>query len=161
MPPRELDELDEYVVFRLQADSHGTSAAEIAEDYGVSPSTVRKRIARLEDEEIIRGAHLDIDYERAGYQLFTSIFCTAPIPEREALAREALTISGVVSSRELMTGEENIQIGAVGRDGDDLSRINRDLAALGLEIVDEELIHNEYTGPLQWFDKDDEPETNE
>ena len=154
MPPRELDELDEYVVFRLQADSHGTSAAGIAEDYGVSPSTVRKRITRLQDEGIIRGAHLDIDYERAGYQLFTVIFCTAPIPEREELARESLTIPGVVSARELMTGEENIQISAVGRDGDDLSRINRDLAALGLEIVDEELIHNEYSCPLQWFDKD-------
>lgn len=153
MPSRELDELDRYVIYRLQKDIRGTSAAKIANDYGVSPSTVRKRIGRLEDDGIIRGTHLDIDYERAGYQLFTVIFCTAPIPEREQLAQEALTISGVVSARELMTGEENIHVVAIGRNGDDLSRIGRDLSALGLEIVEEELIHNEYTCPLHWFNK--------
>ncbi|WP_049996607.1 Lrp/AsnC family transcriptional regulator [Halococcus sediminicola] len=153
MPSNELDELDRYVIYRLQKDIRGTSAATIANDYGVSPSTVRKRISRLEDEGIIRGSHLDIDYEQAGYQLFTIIFCTAPIPEREQLAQEALTVPGVVSVRELMTGEENIHVVAVGRDGDDLSRIGRDLAALGLEIVEEELVHNEYSCPLHWFDK--------
>lgn len=151
MPLRNLDELDRYVIYRLQKDAQGTSAANIANDYGVSPSTVRKRISRLKDEGIIRGSHLEIDYEQAGYQLFTIIFCTAPIPEREQLAEEALTVPGVVSVRELMTGEENIHVVAIGRDGDDLSRIGRDLAALGLEIVEEELVHNEYTCPLHWF----------
>jgi Lrp/AsnC family leucine-responsive transcriptional regulator len=151
MSSRELDELDRYVIYRLQKDIRRTSAADIANDYGVAPSTVRTRIGRLEDDGIIRGSHLDIDYERAGYQLFTIIFCTAPIPEREQLAREALTVPGVVSARELMTGEENIHVVAIGRSGDDLSRIGRDLAALGLEIVEEELVHNEYTCPLHWF----------
>lgn len=153
MPSDELDELDRYVIYRLQKDMRGTSAANIANDYGVSPSTVRKRIGRLEDEGVIRGSHLDIEYEQAGYQLFTIIFCTAPIPEREQLAQEALTVPGVVSVRELMTGEENIHVVAIGRDGDDLSRIGRDLAALGLEIVEEELVHNEYSCPLHWFNK--------
>lgn len=157
MPPRELDELDRYVIYRLQKDIHGTSAAEIAGDYGVSPSTVRNRIGRLKDDGVIRGSHLDIDYERVGYQLFTIIFCTAPIPDRERLAREALSVSGVVSARELMTGEENIHVIAIGRSGDDLSRIGRDLSALGLEIVEEELVRNEYTCPLRWFgDETDE-----
>jgi DNA-binding Lrp family transcriptional regulator len=151
MPPHELDELDRYTIYRLQQDAHGTSAANIATDYGVSPSTVRKRISRLKDEGIIRGSRLEIDYERAGYQLFTIIFCTAPIPEREQLAQEALSVPGVVSVRELMTGEENVHVVAIGRSGDDLSRIGRDLAALGLDIVEEELVHNEYTCPLQWF----------
>ena len=151
MPSGELDELDRYIIYRLQQDCWGTSAATIATDYGVSPSTVRKRIGRLEDDNVIRGTHLEVDYERAGYQLFTIIFCTAPIPDRERLAREALSVPGVVSVRELMTGEENVHVIAIGRNGDDLSRIGRDLAALGLEIVEEELVHNEYTCPLQWF----------
>jgi DNA-binding Lrp family transcriptional regulator len=153
MPPRDLDELDRYVIYRLQGNARGTSAAEIAADYGVSPSTVRNRIGRLEEDDIIRGSHLDVDYELVGYQLFTTIFCTAPIPERERLARDALEIPGVVSVRELMTGEENIHVVAVGRDGDDLSRIGRDLASLGLEIVEEELVHNEYFCPFHWFDE--------
>jgi Lrp/AsnC family leucine-responsive transcriptional regulator len=160
MPTRELDELDHYVIYRLQKDILETSAAKIAKDYGVSPSTVRTRIGRLKEDGIIRGSHLDIDYERAGYQLVTIIFCTAPIPNREQLAQEALTISGVVSVRELMTGEENIQVIAIGRSGDDLSRIGRDLAGLGLEIVEEELVHNEYTCPLHWFgEESNESET--
>ena len=157
MPSRDLDEMDQYIIYRLQGDARSTSAAEIATDYGVSPSTVRNRIARLEADGVVRGSHLDIDYELAGYQLFTLIFCTAPIPERERLAREVLSVPGVVSARELMTGEENVHVVAVGRSGDDLSRIGRDLSALGLEIVEEELIHNEYTCPLDWFGGDAEP----
>lgn len=154
MPKRELDELDRYIVFRLQQDARRTSAAEIAEDYGVSPSTVRNRIGRLEDDGVVQGSHVDVDYELVGYQLFTIIFCTAPIPEREQLAREALSVPGVVSVRELMTGEENLHVVAVGRDSDDLSRIGRDLSRIGLEIVEEELVHNEYNCPFYWFDKD-------
>ncbi|SEO43909.1 DNA-binding transcriptional regulator, Lrp family [Halogranum amylolyticum] len=154
MPNRELDELDRYIVYRLQQNARSTSAAEIAEDYGVSPSTVRNRIGRLESDGVIQGTHLDIDYELVGYQLFTIIFCTAPIPKREQLAREAMDVPGVVSVRELMTGEENLHVVAVGRDSDDLSRIGRDLSKLGLEIVEEELVHNEYSCPFYWFGQD-------
>ena len=156
MPQRDLDELDRYVIYRLQENAWETSAAEIAADYGVSPSTVRNRIIRLRDDDVIQGSHIDVDYERVGYQLFTIIFCTAPIPKREQLARDTLEIPGVVSARELMTGEENIHVVAVGRDGDDLSRIGRDLASLGLEIVEEELVHNEYFCPFHWFGLDEE-----
>lgn len=145
MHKRELDELDQYVLYRLQEDARGTSAAEIAEDYGISPSTVRNRIGLLKDDGVIRGSHLDIDFEMVGYQLFTIIFCTAPIPEREQLARDALEVPGVVSVQELMTGEKNLHVVAVGQDSDDLSRIGRDLSGLGLEIVEEELMHNEYS----------------
>jgi DNA-binding Lrp family transcriptional regulator len=152
MDTRELDGLDRYIVYRLQADARTTSAAEIADDYGVSPSTVRNRVSRLEEDGVIRGSHLDVDYERVGYQLFTIIFCTAPIPERERLAQDALSVDGVVSVRELMTGEENLHVVAVGEDGDDLSRIGRDLSALGLEIVEEELVRNEYSRPYHAFD---------
>lgn len=156
MSERELDDLDEYILFRLQRDARTTSAAEIAGDYGVSPSTVRNRIKRLEDDGIVRGSHLDVDYERAGYQLYTVIFCTAPIPERETLAQQALDVPGVISVRELMTGDENVHIVALGRDSDDLSRIGRDLSALGFEIVEEELIRNEYTRPYHGFDAAEE-----
>lgn len=152
MPARDLDDLDRYVIYRLQGDARGTSAATIADEYGVSPSTVRNRIARLERDRVVQGSHLTIDYELIGYQLTTIIFCTAPIPDRERLAEAALEVHGVISVRELMTGEENVHVVAVGRDSEDLSRIGRDLSALGLEITEEELVHNEYTCPFHWFD---------
>lgn len=156
MVERPVDELDRFIIYALQKDARHTSAREIAEQRSVSPSTVRNRIRQLEADGIIRGSHVDVDYEAAGYQLYTLILCTAPIPEREALAEQALDVSGVVSVREIMTGDENVHITVVGRDSDDLSRIGRDLSSLGFEIVEEELIRNEYSCQYQPFGADGE-----
>lgn len=151
MAVEDLDELDKHIIHSLQRNSRDTSSSDIAADVGVSSSTVRNRIRRLEDLGIVRGYSLDVDYERAGFQLHTLIVCTAPIPERERLAEAALDVSGVVSVREVMTGAENVHITAVGLDGDDLSRIGRELDDLGLEVVDEDIIRNEYDHPYHGF----------
>lgn len=147
----DLDDLDRYIVSALQRDARHTSANDIAEEADVSPSTVRKRIAKLEDSGIIAGYHVDVDYERAGFQLQTLIVCTADIPEREELARRALEIDGVVAVREVMTGADNVHVEVVGGDGDDLSRIGRELDAIGLHVEDEDLIRNEYFTPYDAF----------
>jgi DNA-binding Lrp family transcriptional regulator len=120
----------------------------------VAASTVRNRIRRLEDRGIIEGYNLDVNYEAAGFQLHTLIVCTAAIPERERLAREALEIEGVVAVREVMTGSENVHVEVVGVDGDDLSRIGRELDALGLDVVDEDIIRSEYVNPYEGFAPD-------
>lgn len=151
METEDLDDLDRAIIYALQGDARRTSASDIADEAGVSPSTVRKRLARLEDTGIVRGYHLDVDYERAGFQLHTLIVCTAPIPEREELARRAREVAGVVAVREVMTGHENVHVEVVGRDGDDLSRIGRELDALGLTIEDEDLIRREYAIPYDGF----------
>lgn len=155
MSDADLDSVDRAIIHALQADARHTSSSTIAEEVGVSASTVRNRIGRLEEAGIVRGYHADVDYERAGYQLYTLIVCTAPIPEREELARTALDIEGVVSVREVMTGAENVHIGVVGTDGDDLSRIGRELNDLGFEIVDEDLIRNDFFHPYHGFDGTD------
>jgi len=147
----DLDELDRFIVYALQRDARHTSASDVAEDAGVSPSTVRKRIASLEESGIIEGYHVDVDYERAGFQLQTLILCTADVPDREELAREAREIEGVVAVREVMTGADNVHVEVVGRDGDDLSRIGRELDAIGLHVEDEDLIRNEYFTPYERF----------
>lgn len=154
----DLDELDKHILYALQRDSRNTSSSDIAERADVSSSTVRNRIKRLEERNVIRGYHLDVDYEEAGTQLYTLIVCNAPIPDREELAKRALEVRGVVTVREVMTGEGNVHIGAVGVDGDDLSRIGRDLDDIGLEVVDEDLIRNEYVNPYHDFDIDCEPD---
>jgi len=153
MSDADLDSVDRAIIHALQADARHTSSSTIAEEVGVSASTVRNRIGRLEEAGIVRGYHADVDYERAGYQLYTLIVCTAPIPEREELARAALDIEGVVSVREVMTGAENVHIGVVGTDGDDLSRIGRELNDLGFEIVDEDLIRNDFSNPYHGFSR--------
>lgn len=150
-----LDDLDRQILHALQQNARKTSSGTIGEEAGVSASTVRNRIQRLEDDGILTGYHADVDYERAGYQLHTLIVCTAPIHEREEIARQALEVPGVVALREVMTGAENIHVEVVGVDGDDLSRIGRDLNELGMEIVDEDIIRNEYTRPFQRFDTEE------
>lgn len=148
----ELDALDRRVLFSLQRDARGTSSGDIALDTDVSASTVRNRIASLEQRGILRGYHADVDYERSGYQLYTLVVCTAPIPDRERLAKAALDVPGVVEVREVMTGTANVHVDVVGADGDDLSRIGRELDELGLDVVDEDLIRNRYTTPFRGFD---------
>lgn len=147
----ELDELDKRILYELQRDARNTSSGDIAGVADVSASTVRNRIHRLEDEGIIRGYHPDVDYEEAGFLLYTKLICTAPIDEREELAKRALGVPGVAAVREVMTGDRNVYINAVGRDHDDLSRIGRELNELGLDIADEQLIRNEYVCPFYGF----------
>ena len=42
--------------------------------------------------------------------------------------------------REVMTGEENVHVGIVGTDSNDLERIGKELDELGLEVKDEDLM---------------------
>ena len=147
-----LDDLDQTILHSLQQDARRTSSQDIADEAGVSASTVRNRISRLEDRGIVTGYHADVDYEQAGYQLYTLIVCTAAVPRREELAAAALDVPGVVRVEEVMTGSKNVHVFAVGRDSDDLSRIGRDLDDLGLEVADEDLIRNVHSGPFEGFD---------
>lgn len=147
-----LDELDRYILYLLQRDARGTTSGEVATRMDVSPSTVRKRIDRLEAEGIVSGYRADVDYGRAGYQLRFQIVCTAPIPEREELADRALGVPGVVTVREVATGEENLLVGAVAADTDDLTRIAGALSDLGLAVSDEQLIRDERHVPFHGFD---------
>jgi len=149
-----IDDLDRRILHALQTNARDASATEIADCADVSARTVRNRIERLEERGIVSGYHVDIDYERAGYQLHTLIVGTAPIHEREEIASAIREVPGVVAVREVMTGAENVHVEVVGTDGDDLSRIGRDLDDLGLEVTDEVIIRNEYSCPLSLFDVD-------
>lgn len=146
-----LDDLDRYVLHALQADARHTSSRDVAEIMDVSASTVRKRISRLEDRGIVTGYHAAADYGTAGYQLELLLSCTAPIPERERLANEALDVAGVVRVQELATGEENVLVTVVATDTDDLTRIACSLAELGLMVGGEELVRGDETVPFHGF----------
>lgn len=153
METADIDNLDRCILYCLQEDARRTSASTIAERVDVSARTVRNRIERLEDAGVIRGYQLDVDYETAGYQLHTLIICTAPVADREQLARDAIEVPGVVDVIEIMTGAQNLFVEVIGTDGDDLSRITRDLNELGLEINDEDIIRSEHTAAFHQFDR--------
>jgi len=156
----ELDDIDRGILYYLQQDARGTSSSDIAAKLDLSSSRVRTRLNKLETSGIIRGYHLDIDYDLAGYPLYTKIICTAPIPDRDRLANKAREIHGVTAVREIMTGEQNVYVNAIGKDHDDLNRITEDLDSLGLDIVDEKIIRDEYVCPYHGFlGEGEEPES--
>ncbi|MFC7074772.1 Lrp/AsnC family transcriptional regulator [Halovenus rubra] len=148
---RPLDNVDKQILFELQKDARKTSSSDIADGIGISASTVRNRITQLEERGIIRGYHIDIDYEQAGYPLYTKIVCTAPIDKRGELAQRATKVEGVTAVREIMTGERNVYVNAIGEDHDELSRVGRELTELGLTVVDEQLVRDEFVCPYQGF----------
>ena len=156
MGNRDLDTLDRQVLYMLQKDGRHTSSNDIAASLDVSASTIRNRIQQLESDGVIQGYYADIDYEAAGYQLYTLIVCTAPIPEREELATAAAEVSGVVEVQEVMTGEANVLVRAIGINGDDLSRIGEELDELGLQVSDEDLIRNTHHSPYSQFTESSE-----
>lgn len=149
--PMELDDTDRGILYLLQQDARRVTTEEMGEQVGVSASTVRNRIQRLEDEGILRGYHPDVDYNRAGLQLHVFFICRAPNPERARLARQAREVSGVVGIYEVLDGGDNIQIEAVGTDTDDMARINDELSDLGLEIVNSKVIKSHHVQPFDHF----------
>jgi hypothetical protein len=50
-----------------------------------------------------------------------------------------------------MTGKRNVYVNAIGRSHDELNRIAGELDELGLEIVDEQIIRDEYVCPYDGF----------
>lgn len=147
MADYELDAVDRAILSALQQEARNLSSSEIAERTDASSSTVRKRIQRLESEGIIKGYSADIDYTKSGYPIRMLLFCTAPIPERGSYREEILEIPAVISVQELVTGERNLLVTAVGETDRDITPVAQALADLGLSIKDEVLVRShESTG---------------
>ncbi|WP_323674974.1 Lrp/AsnC family transcriptional regulator [Halorubellus sp. PRR65] len=151
MKDGELDSVDRRILYHLQQDARRTSSSDIGDRIGVSASTVRTRLNKLEESGIVRGYSVEIDYDLAGYPLYTKIICTAPVPERGDMTQRARDVRGVTAVREIMTGKRNVYVNAIGEDHDDLNRITERLDELGLEIVDEQLIRDEYVCQYHGF----------
>lgn len=151
MSDYELDDTDREILYALQEDARDLSSGEIAERTEASSSTVRKRIQRLESEGIVKGYSADVDYQKSGYPLRMLLFCTAPIPERGDLIDDVLGIPGVVSVQELVTGEENLLVTAVGESDSDITPIAQELFDMGLTVADEVLVRSHETTPFEKF----------
>ena len=149
-----IDEVDGAILHALQEDARKMSSSDIAERTGTSDSTVRKRIQRLESEGIVKGYSADVDYDESGYPLRMLLYCTASIPERGELVPEILGIDGVVSVQELVTGEQNLLVTAVGESDDDITPVAQALLELGLTVADEVLVRSHETTPFDEFDPD-------
>lgn len=151
MTLRGLDDLDRRILHALQRDTQGVSSRDVADDVGVSSSTVRKRIARLERTGVLVGSHAVVDYERTGIRSTSR----SPVrPRYEGVRPRARLRSPFQGSsvRELSTGERNVLVTVVRRDGDDLTRVAGALDECGLVVVDEKVVRRDRSQPLDRFD---------
>ncbi|SNZ12521.1 transcriptional regulator, AsnC family [Natronoarchaeum philippinense] len=151
MTDKELDDVDKAILYALQEDARNMSSGDIAERTGTSDSTVRKRIQRLESDSVVKGYSAHVDYQKSGYPLRMLLYCTATIPERGDHIPEILEIDGVVSVQELVTGEQNLLVTAVGESDNDITSVAQELLDMGLTVADEVLVRTHETTPFGKF----------
>ena len=152
MADEALDDVDRAILYALQEDARNMSSGDIAERTGTSDSTVRKRIQRLESDGIIKQYSATVDYQQSGYPLRMLLFCTASITERGDLVPDILEIDGVISVQELVTGEQNLLVTAVGESDSDITPVAQELLDMGLTVADEVLVRTHETTPFSGFD---------
>lgn len=155
-----IDDVDKAILYALQKDARNTSSGDIAERTETSDSTVRKRIRRLEGDGVIKGYSASVDYQKSGYPLRMLLYCTAAIPERGDLVPEILEIEGVVSVQELVTGEQNLLVTAVGESDSDITPVAQELLDMGLTVADEVLVRSHETTPFGKFNSQNHDESN-
>ncbi|EFW91100.1 putative transcriptional regulator, AsnC family protein [Haladaptatus paucihalophilus DX253] len=147
----EIDDVDRAILYALQEDARNMSSGDITERTDTSDSTVRKRIQRLESDGVIKGYSANVDYQKSGYPLQMLLYCTASIVERGDLIPDILEIDGVVSVQELVTGEQNLLVTAVGESDSDITPVAQALLDMGLTVADEVLVRTHETTPFGKF----------
>ncbi|WP_436345574.1 Lrp/AsnC family transcriptional regulator [Natronorubrum sp. FCH18a] len=149
MTAYQIDDVDRQLLNYLQENAQ-YKAIELAEKIGVSDNTIHNRMDRLEEEGIITGYTTTVDYDRTGLRLHFHFSCTARISDRAGVAEEAMKLPQVVEVTELMTGQENLHIKAVGAEDENITHVAEQLDELSLEINDENLIRAEHATPLDY-----------
>ena len=148
---RDLDNIDRGILYMLQEDARNTTSEDIADKTGVSASTIRNRLERLEDDGVIRGYHPEIDYETANLPLRVMFVITAPPKQRSDTVKKLLDVQGVIDIREMVTGKRNIQTEVVGRDTSDIVRITDAIHDLGVEVESSEIMKRRRVQPFNHF----------
>ena len=148
---RDLDNVDRGILYMLQKDARNTTSKDISDKTGVSASTIRNRLDRLEADGIIEGYHPEIDYEAANLPLRVMFTITAPPKQRSDIVDKLLDVHGVVDVREMITGKRNIQTEVVGRDTNDIVRITDAIHDLGVEVESSDIMKQRRIQPFNHF----------
>jgi len=148
---RNLDDIDRSILYLLQQNARSTTAQEMSDRVGVSASTIRNRIDRLEDDGIIRGYHPEIDYEAANLPLQITFVISAPPKQLQDYSDQIRGVQGVVDIREMLTGRRNIHVDVVGTSKSDITRITDAIHDLGVEIDSSEMMRRRHIQPFNHF----------
>jgi DNA-binding Lrp family transcriptional regulator len=150
----DLDDVDRGILHDLQENARDATIEAMGESVGVSASTVRNRIDDMEAAGIIDGYSPHVDYARAGFDLHFRHRCRADVDHREAVAKSALDVDGVVAVQELLDSRQNVIVEAVATDPEHMTLIHDSIMQSGLEIRETEYVRNAYRQPFDHFGSD-------
>lgn len=152
-PAYELDDVDRGVLYALQQDARNATAQKMAEAVGVSASTVRNRIANLEDAGVIEGYRPIVNYERAGYPIRMLFVAAVPTDRRSAAVADLLAVDGVLSVRELLPNRRSLLVEVAARDTRELRRLSERLADVGVDLVGADVVVDHRPQPFAPFEQ--------
>lgn len=133
------DDLDETVLRMLQGNGKMT-IEEIAEQLDRSPSTIRDRIRRMEEERLILGYSAIVDQERLDIDAEALILADID-PQAEGRAMSALLSLEEVSEVMKVTGEPRLMFRVRASDRKELLNfLDRKIRPLGFRRLDVRLV---------------------
>lgn len=133
------DDLDETILRMLQANGKMT-IEEIAEKLDRSPSTIRDRMRRMEEERLILGYSTIVDQERLDIDAEALVLADID-PQLEGKAMSALMSLEEVSEVMKVTGEPRLMFRVRAADRKELlSFLDRKIRPIGFRRVDVRLV---------------------
>lgn len=112
----DMDAKDWEILRALQRDGRA-SAADIAERIYLSPSSVSRRIARLEQERVVKGYRAEVDQQKVGYELTVMVEISLDSQSDEAFSAFEAAVAKIPSVHAcyLMSGEMDYLLRVVAR----------------------------------------------
>jgi Lrp/AsnC family transcriptional regulator len=138
-----LDDTGRRILRQLQADP-SLSGTELAERAGVTPATCWRRLERLRERGVLRGARAVIDWRALGYAGEVSLRVTLDktVPRAfDEFAAEARQIPEVLEIQTFL-GQVDVRLGLIARDLEHYQALYRDRILTLPHITDlEALMH--------------------
>ena len=123
-----LDYLDRKIIFECIKDGR-SSYHKIGFSLGISPSTVMKRVKRLESIGVIKGYTAILDHSKLGYDLTVVTEITVSKGKLLEMEREIAKLSGVCAVYDV-TGDTDGIVIAKFRSREELSSFTKGLLAM-------------------------------
>ncbi len=121
----ELDEIDRHIIAILMKDAR-TPFTEIAKEIHMSSGTIHVRMKKLEDLGVVRGAYLQIDYAKLGYDISAFLGIYLDKSDSYDMVSNALALIPEVVSANYTTGAYNIFAKIICRDTEHLRSVLHD-----------------------------------
>jgi len=124
----ELDEIDIKILDELRRNSKITYK-EIAKSMNISVGAVYNRIRRLENEGVIKGYTINLDYSKMGYDLTAIIMLQVEGPHIVEVEKILAKYNENMSVYDI-TGEYDIAVIAKLRDREHLNKLIKDILTI-------------------------------